>query len=333
MNPDDDIAELSSRFADLILNGGTGAHAPNDRALARSATALIGADLFGLYVLDDRLAPRDMLISRPLGGFLSGYEKMRTRDPIFLHVLRKRQAIDGVSLLGQEKWQRHPLARFMHDWNLDYSLQGGVFIGGRPVATINAANNRVQGSFSPAQRATLERLCQAVSERISARRAQRCGRITVGPPERLPIEQAIVTDRSGRGTTCAPPRRIAAAIRAGIALIERQQGGAIERDIVVEGGRHRLLTTRLGEGPHYVSILMPAERTVRDIPAALDPLDDIAPRTRAVLDRLVRGYSNKLIARELGITDNTVKDHIRRIYRHFGTRSRTELTWILHGQD
>jgi|TARA_B100000315_G_C14441449_1_gene524872 DNA-binding NarL/FixJ family response regulator len=52
-------------------------------------------------------------------------------------------------------------------------------------------------------------------------------------------------------------------------------------------------------------------------------------RTQQALDLLVRGYSNKLIAKEMGVSENTVKDHIRRIYRHYGVSNRTELTWRL----
>lgn len=47
-------------------------------------------------------------------------------------------------------------------------------------------------------------------------------------------------------------------------------------------------------------------------------------RQREVLIRLNRGLPNKLIARELGITEYTVKDHIADILRVLGVQNRTQ---------
>ena len=42
----------------------------------------------------------------------------------------------------------------------------------------------------------------------------------------------------------------------------------------------------------------------------------------------LRGNSNKLIARQLGISDGTVKTHLRAIYQELGTRNRTEAVYM-----
>ncbi len=47
-------------------------------------------------------------------------------------------------------------------------------------------------------------------------------------------------------------------------------------------------------------------------------------RQREVLVRLNRGLPNKLIARELGISEYTVKDHIAEILRVLGVQNRTQ---------
>ena len=40
---------------------------------------------------------------------------------------------------------------------------------------------------------------------------------------------------------------------------------------------------------------------------------------------MLRGEGAKQIARELGLSVWTVREHIQRLYRHFGVRSRDEL--------
>lgn len=52
--------------------------------------------------------------------------------------------------------------------------------------------------------------------------------------------------------------------------------------------------------------------------------ESLTARHREVLGLLARGLSNKLIARELGLTEGTVKVHLLAIFRVLGVRNRTE---------
>jgi DNA-binding NarL/FixJ family response regulator len=54
------------------------------------------------------------------------------------------------------------------------------------------------------------------------------------------------------------------------------------------------------------------------------PLSPLTPRQRQVLQALSRGLPNKLIARELGLSENTVKEHIAAVFAALGVRNRTE---------
>jgi DNA-binding NarL/FixJ family response regulator len=58
-------------------------------------------------------------------------------------------------------------------------------------------------------------------------------------------------------------------------------------------------------------------------PARPDPAA-LTPRQTEVLHGLMRGLPNKLIARELGLTEGTVKIHIAAILRALQARNRTE---------
>ncbi len=53
-------------------------------------------------------------------------------------------------------------------------------------------------------------------------------------------------------------------------------------------------------------------------------LASLSPREKDVLSALIHGASNKLIARELEISDATVKVHVKSILRKIGAHNRTE---------
>lgn len=53
-------------------------------------------------------------------------------------------------------------------------------------------------------------------------------------------------------------------------------------------------------------------------------INRLTAREREILARLARGYSNKLIARELDITEGTAKVHVRNLLRKMKLRTRVE---------
>ena len=54
------------------------------------------------------------------------------------------------------------------------------------------------------------------------------------------------------------------------------------------------------------------------------PLDALTARERSVLALLARGRSNKLIARELGLTEGTVKGYVSQVLDKLGVADRTQ---------
>jgi DNA-binding CsgD family transcriptional regulator len=55
------------------------------------------------------------------------------------------------------------------------------------------------------------------------------------------------------------------------------------------------------------------------------PLSRLAPRERDCVSGILRGYSNKEIAHRYGISAQTVKNTLSRVYRKVGVSSRLEL--------
>ena len=55
-----------------------------------------------------------------------------------------------------------------------------------------------------------------------------------------------------------------------------------------------------------------------------DPFAELTPRELEILAHLAEGQSNKVIARHLGISDGTVKLHVKAILRKLNIHSRVE---------
>ena len=69
-----------------------------------------------------------------------------------------------------------------------------------------------------------------------------------------------------------------------------------------------------------------AARLVETLAAAgdEDPLDRLTPREHEVLVLIGRGFPNKLIARELGVSEKTVKSHVSHVLAKLGVTDRTQ---------
>lgn len=58
--------------------------------------------------------------------------------------------------------------------------------------------------------------------------------------------------------------------------------------------------------------------------AAAAEVEELSPREREILELLAAGFPNKQIADRLGLTDGTVRWHLRHVYNKLHVRSRTE---------
>lgn len=69
-----------------------------------------------------------------------------------------------------------------------------------------------------------------------------------------------------------------------------------------------------------------AARLVETLSAGSDeePLDRLTPRERQVLALIARGYANKRIARELGLSEKTIKTYVGHVLAKLGVTDRTQ---------
>ena len=65
--------------------------------------------------------------------------------------------------------------------------------------------------------------------------------------------------------------------------------------------------------------------------ASENPLSSLTSREQEILKYVAKGLSNKLIARELNISDGTVKVHVKHLLKKLGLRSRVEAAvWMVN---
>jgi DNA-binding NarL/FixJ family response regulator len=87
--------------------------------------------------------------------------------------------------------------------------------------------------------------------------------------------------------------------------------------------------TNWGPAPSDDIVVMPTVAVTAGVPAvAGKPAVAFTERERQVLATLQRGLSNKIIASELNLSENTVKVHLSRIMRKLKTTNRTEAALV-----
>ena len=87
---------------------------------------------------------------------------------------------------------------------------------------------------------------------------------------------------------------------------------------------------KLGGAPMSREIARKVIASFREPLAAAKEVEDLSPREREILELLAQGFSNKKIADRMGVTDGTVRWHLRHVYHKLHVRSRTEAALKFH---
>ena len=68
-----------------------------------------------------------------------------------------------------------------------------------------------------------------------------------------------------------------------------------------------------------------------DNPLATEYKYKFSKREAEIIDALIQGKNNRQIAESVNLSCNTVKTHVKNIYKKTGVSNRTELTFLLMG--
>ena len=113
-----------------------------------------------------------------------------------------------------------------------------------------------------------------------------------------------------------------------IACLQRGAKGYLLKDMepnqLVEA-LHRVSQGETAIAPEMAGALAQHVQTGGSGPPAVPQrFSELTPRETEILSHLAEGQSNKVIARQLGISDGTVKLHVKAILRKLGVHSRVE---------
>jgi DNA-binding NarL/FixJ family response regulator len=126
--------------------------------------------------------------------------------------------------------------------------------------------------------------------------------------ERLPAARVIVL------TSFLDEDKLLPALRAGAAgyLLKNTAPQELARAVRAAHAGEALLDPLVGA------------RLVAALARDTEPLDRLTPREREVLVLIGRGFPNKLIARELGLSEKTVKTHVGHVLAKLAVTDRTQ---------
>ncbi len=117
-------------------------------------------------------------------------------------------------------------------------------------------------------------------------------------------------------------------------LIESLQSGArgyllkdMEPDELLDA-LNRIVKGETVVAKELTAVLAKAVQGGEDPGRSTDVFSELTPREREILCHLAEGQSNKVIARHLGISDGTVKLHVKAILRKLDVHSRVEAAVI-----
>lgn len=100
---------------------------------------------------------------------------------------------------------------------------------------------------------------------------------------------------------------------------------AIERVAAGESTLSPEMADKLVSAFQYQTGAGDVQASTDEQPAASDdPLAALSPREREIVGAIAEGHSNKVIARDLGIAETTVKIHVQHILRKLGLSSRVQ---------
>ena len=326
-------------------------------AFMHAADRLLPARAHGIYELDgDGLTPLEVQTRGVSDAFLSEYEaRGRSLDPVFGRVTTTHEPVSSDLAWSEHAWRAQPFYEVLGHGDIHHLVQAPLVVEGRLVGTLNVASPLGAPAFGRAEVARLHRVARHVSVAYArARRVDALERRCTTAEELLdalgvPLlahtaggallyanraADRLLATHLGAGTATA----LRAALRRNAAAIATRGSRVATETVVVvpeqgDGSRWRprparpqgactalaVRTTAVRRAPEVLASFVYEAPTA--LPAALPGL---SPREQEVVELVVRGLSNRAIAEAASISENTVKQHLKRVYAKLGVHSRAE---------
>lgn len=311
-------------------------------AFLEGAQQVLAADAVGFYRLGQCPTDRPLEVSANLDGtFLEDYEEDgRPDDPVLRYVVQHRVPVDSRRLSPRE-WRGSGAMRVLSKSGLSHSLQAPVVHLGEVVGTINFAREEPGRPFRDHDLSTAFALSQHLAVAL-----ERSRRFHVADARASVLQAAF--EQSGRATLiCGLDGSIQFISRRGQEIMDAPGMAArVLRAILAVSGDEALThTAQIDDPAARRKVIAKVHRLRRDDAIAcflyaeetdgevLPTADMLSPREQHIARMVSRGLSTREMAAEAFISENTVKQHIKRIFAKLNVTSRAELVqhvWALH---
>lgn len=311
---------------------------------------LIGANAYGLYLLSPECGrPRRVAVSGGVDRFIARYEQEAyAHDPLLVHMARTREPVHNGLLFSETEWQRTTFRQALTTHHqAPRLLEAPLVIGGRLQGFLCFSRRPDDAApFGVPEIRTLKSVAQHVCSAIDhalrfAALKERCT-CSEGTLQLINVP-IVLSDQHGRirfanraaelalsgADETLHSERFQEVLRENLEQLEASTSIAAAGSLGLRRpvGRPRTLVVRSARVPsaeHVVATFL----TSTEAPTTAS-FDHLAPllseRELEILALLAQGLQNKEIARRLFVSTNTVKYHLKRMYRAMRVNSRAEL--------
>lgn len=324
-----------------------------ERAFLDAAGAVIPAGGFGFYQIDP--ASGDMLDAKAEVevDFLDEYEEYGRRDdPVLEFVLRHNRPIDSSRAVRRSVWEQSGARSAINVGGYHHSLEAPVSVSGVLYGTINFARNDDYGAFSDADLVAAhlagEQLGLATERAL---RYEQTGQRTTTLEhvlDRLP-QVVVVTDLDARVIFRNRAARLGGSGPSdgdAARMVEDSIAEAMEefrqfgRRVVTQTARdphtqRRMVVKSYRLPDHDDAAMTVVFECASNELAHLPAWDVLSKREHEIADLVSQGLTNKQIAQRAFVSENTVKQHLKRIFSKTDVRNRAELMqriWAAHSE-
>lgn len=338
------------RFAKVMQSALTLGEVEDGFLLA--AREAIPASSLGLYHIDPETTEMVSVQAKVEVDFLEEYEEYgRSDDPVLTFVLQQHRPIDSTRAASTDRWQHCGAREAIAISNYVHSLEAPVIVSGLLCGTINFARTAQYCEFTDTDLTSARILGEHLG--LATERALRfevTGQRTNALEHALDrVPQAIVVtdldahvlfrNRAARQslTPTAPAKPADGPI--GDIIVEAMQefrlnGKRASTACAVDpltGHRSIVKSYRLSDkGNAAVSLVYgdPQGEAVK-----LPSWNVLSKREQEIVDLVSQGLTNKQIAERAYVSENTVKQHLKRVFAKTDVHNRAELMqriWSAH---
>ncbi|WP_326834756.1 LuxR C-terminal-related transcriptional regulator [Amycolatopsis rhabdoformis] len=330
--------EGGHRFAAALQSALTVGDVEN--AFLESAGEVIPAPGYGLYRIDADSGSMIDFKAQVETDFLTDYETYgRQDDPLLEFVLRQNEPVDSSRVVSRQAWEDCAARAALDVGGYYHSLEAPVIVSGILYGTMNFARREGQPAFSDADlvaaRLAGEQLGLATERALryeeSGHRASRLEHSLDHIPQAL-----VVTDLEARvlfrnRAARAGERSASTAALVDDSIVEameefRALGKRVYTRTAVDRQTQRRVVVKSFRLPDRddAALTLVFEQ-VPDQADRLPSWDVLSKREQEIAELVSQGLTNKQIAERAFVSENTVKQHLKRVFAKTDVRNRAEL--------